>query len=154
MDFYKHFPVSFNVSMLLGITMLKNMSNMFRNTHLFGEYSHFFTKLSMISTNNRDKSSDIVTTEPATKWINRPWSVLAEFWSVHPSFFHWKKIPFSVNFRTLPFMPLTISADTCRIVYRWCGISPYYDVLPIEINKIKYDIMFSSFPKSLPIITA
>lgn len=114
----------------------------------------FFTKLSMISSNNRDKSFDIVTTELATKWINRPWSVLAEFWSVHPSFFHWKKIPFSFNFRTLPFMPLTISADTYRIVYRWCGISPYYDVLPIEINKIKYDIMFSSFPKLLPIITA
>lgn len=30
----------------------------------------------------------------ATKWINRPWSVLAEFWSVQPSFFHWKKILF------------------------------------------------------------
>lgn len=48
-----------------------NMFNMFRNTHLVGEYSHFFTKLSMISTNNRDKSFDIVTTELATKCMDK-----------------------------------------------------------------------------------
>lgn len=74
-------------------------------------------------------------------------------------FFHWKKILFLLTLtlghcRLCRWQWRKGSADTHRIVYRLCGISPYYDVLPIEINKIKYDIMFSSFPKLLPIITA
>lgn len=80
----------------------------------------FFTKLSMISTNNRDKSFDIVTTELATKWINRPWSVLAEFWSVQPSFFHWKKIPF------------LLTLGHCRLC-RW-------QYLPIRIELFTGDV--------------
>lgn len=93
------------------------MSNMFRNTHLVGEYSHFLP--SMISTNNGDKSFDIVTTELATKCMDKQtMKCLSRVLKCTAIFFSLEKDPFSFNFRVLPFMPLTISADTYRIVYR------------------------------------
>lgn len=79
----------------------------------------FFTKLSMISTNNRDKSFDIVTTELATKCMDKQtMKCLSRVLKCTAIFFSLEKDPFSFNFRTLPFMSLTISADTYRIVYR------------------------------------
>lgn len=79
----------------------------------------FFTKLSMISTNNRDKSFDIVTTELATKCMDKQtMKCLSRVLKCTAIFLSLEKDPFSFNFRTLPFMPLTISADTYRIVYR------------------------------------
>lgn len=84
--FYIHFSFSFIVPMPIGSDYVK-IDFMCSEIYTSGcRIQLSFTKLSMISTNMRDKSFDIVT--------NKQWSgqtdhgvVLAEFGSVQPSFF-------------------------------------------------------------------
>lgn len=91
--FYIHFSFSFIVPMPIGSDYVK-IDFMCSEIYTSGcRIQLSFTKLSMISTNMRDKSFDIVT--------NKQWSgqtnhgvILAEFGSVQPSFFTGKRFYF------------------------------------------------------------